>query len=175
MENVSQRRRIHNRQSAIAAFVKKLNINKRKILEIGPGGHPLIRGCDTMDVESGFRPTILYDATRVPWPIRKHYSLVIALQVFEHFKNRQRKVFLEIKKRSDHAIISVPYHWDTTGSDFLIPSHCGIGEKMIRFWTHYESAVLDELIDPGGGSGLIAVRGFCFINECPCIFRKVKF
>jgi len=90
----------------------------RTALEIGAPVRPVIVGADVMDIKA--RPELdpsiaimIHDATRAPWPVAdKAYDLFIALQVFEHLRDRQPEAFLEVRRVARHAIISLPIDWE---------------------------------------------------------------
>jgi hypothetical protein len=89
----------------------------RTALELGPFVRSMIVGGDVMDrrpnpnLESD-RATIIHDATTIPWPFADgEYDLFVALQVFEHLKDRQREAFAEVRRIARNAIISVPIDW----------------------------------------------------------------
>ena len=78
---------------------------------------PVIVGADAIDIVArpscsrAWRITI-HDATVAPWPYAdKQYDLFIALQVFEHLRDRQPEAFLEVRRIARHAIISLPIDW----------------------------------------------------------------
>jgi hypothetical protein len=57
-------------------------------------------------------PATTHDATDFPWPFPdKAFDLFIALQVFEHLKDRQQEAFLEVRRIARHAILSLPIDW----------------------------------------------------------------
>jgi hypothetical protein len=90
----------------------------RTALELGAPVLPIIVGADVMDKKA--RPELdpsvsimVFDATQAPWPVDdKAYDLFMALQVFEHLKDRQREAFLEVRRIARHAIISLPIDWE---------------------------------------------------------------
>jgi hypothetical protein len=87
-------------------------------LELGAPVRPIIVGADVMDIKARpeLDPTIpitIHDATQAPWPVDdKAYDLFLALQVFEHLRDRQREAFLEVRRVARHAIISLPIDWE---------------------------------------------------------------
>ncbi len=110
----------------------------RHVLELGPGGLPLVKGSDTMD-RGWFFPTLTYrhDATVCPWPVGdKQYDLFVALQVWEHLDGRQREAFSEVMRVARAAVLSFPYKWSRSG-DF----HDGIDESVIAEWTLHTEPV----------------------------------
>jgi hypothetical protein len=104
----------------------------RRVLEIGCRYTPLFPGGDRLDYMAEFRPTILHDATVVPWPIADQaYDLVIALQVWEHLGSRQREAFSELPRIARYAILSLPYEWRRRSN----PSHSGIDDAVVSRWS----------------------------------------
>lgn len=86
-------------------------------LELGPHLRSMIVGADVMDrysppqLEAEGR-IIVHDARQAPWPIDdKRYDLFVALQVFEHLRDRQNAAFREACRVARHAIISLPIDW----------------------------------------------------------------
>lgn len=90
----------------------------RTALELGAPVRPIIFGADVIDIRARpeLDPTVpitIHDATKTPWPVGdKAYDLFIALQVLEHLRDRQREAFLEVRRVSRHAIISLPIDWE---------------------------------------------------------------
>jgi hypothetical protein len=90
----------------------------RTALELGAPVRPIIVGADVMDIKARpeLDPTVpitVHDATQAPWPVEdKAYDLFLALQVFEHLRDRQREAFLEVRRVARHAIISLPIDWE---------------------------------------------------------------
>lgn len=104
----------------------------RHVLEIGCRFTPLFPGSDRLDYMAEFRPTILHDATSVPWPISdRAYDLAIALQVWEHLGDRQREAFSELARIARYAILSLPYKWRRRSN----PSHSGIDDAVVSLWS----------------------------------------
>ena len=104
----------------------------RRVLEIGCRHTPLFPGSDRLDYMAEFKPTILHDATVVPWPIAdRAYDLVIALQVWEHLGTRQREAFSELPRIARFAILSLPYKWRRRSN----PSHSGIDDVVVSRWS----------------------------------------
>lgn len=104
----------------------------RRVLEIGCRFTPLFPGSDRLDYMAEFQPTILHDATVVPWPVAdRTYDLVIALQVWEHLGNRQREAFSELPRIARYAILSLPYKWRRRSN----PSHSGIDDAVVSRWS----------------------------------------
>jgi len=107
------------------------NWRPEDVLEIGPYKVPLVRGCDTMDVEPWLDAlTHRHDAGKVPWPVEDgRYRLMVALQVWEHLRGRQREAWREVERVADWAVISLPYRWPKP------PDHARIEERTICEWT----------------------------------------
>ncbi|MFA5424353.1 MAG: hypothetical protein WC374_10910, partial [Phycisphaerae bacterium] len=86
------------------------------VLEIGALGATLVKGSDTLDFDNDeFRitgyndqPTIKHDLRIIPWPVEKHYRLIIALRVWHHLKPVEREAFLEAKRIADNVLIVCP-------------------------------------------------------------------
>ena len=87
-------------------------------LELGAPVRPIIVGSDVMDIKARpeLDPTVhitVHDATKAPWPLGdKAYDLFLALQVFEHLRDRQPEAFLEVRRVARNAIISLPIDWE---------------------------------------------------------------
>ncbi|MEX0735242.1 MAG: hypothetical protein WD944_00800 [Steroidobacteraceae bacterium] len=104
----------------------------RRVLEIGCRYTPLFPDGDRLDYMAEFTPTIVHDATVVPWPVADQaYDLVIALQVWEHLGNRQREAFSELPRIARYAILSLPYKWRRRSN----PSHSGIDDAVVSRWS----------------------------------------
>ncbi|MGQ0429838.1 MAG: hypothetical protein ACT4UQ_07905 [Gammaproteobacteria bacterium] len=104
----------------------------RRVLEIGCRYLPLFPGSDRLDMDAAYQPTILHDATVIPWPIADQaYDLVVALQVWEHLGDRQREAFSELPRIARYAILSLPYKWRRRSN----PSHSGIDDAVVRRWS----------------------------------------
>lgn len=107
------------------------SVRPESVLEVGPGvgGVPLFEGAHTMDVSGA--PTFTHDATIAPWPFAdKQYDLVMALQVWEHLRGRQRRAFREALRVGRHVLLSFPYKWRVADVE-----HQGIDMERIRHWT----------------------------------------
>lgn len=115
-----------------AAIELAQRLSPSRVLEIGSRTMPLLRGSDSLDIDERFRPTILHDATVVPWPIDdRRYDLVIALQVWEHLGDRQEQAFRELRRCARYAILSLPYNWRSRHD----PSHSGIDDAVVARWS----------------------------------------
>ncbi len=105
-------------------------------LEIGSKELKIVKDSDLMDNMRdpyGQNPCkYTWSACSVPWPIKdKQYDILIALQVWEHLRNDQRKAFREVMRTCKMAILSFPYKWDVPND----PMHRWIDEKKIKDWT----------------------------------------
>jgi Methyltransferase domain len=86
-------------------------------LELGAPVRPILVGAQVMDKTKRPEyddsiPATTHDAMDVPWPFPdKAFDLFLALQVFEHLKDRQRDAFLEVRRIARHAILSLPIDW----------------------------------------------------------------
>ena len=86
------------------------------VLEIGALGATLVKGSDTLDFDNdefritGYndKPTINHDLRVLPWPIEKHYKVIVALRVWHHLKPVEREAFLEAKRIAENVIIVCP-------------------------------------------------------------------
>ena len=96
-------------------------------LELGAPIRPTIVGAAVMDIKAHADldptlPIMIHDATKAPWPADdKAYDLFVALQVFEHLRDRQREAFLEVRRVARHAIISLPIDWEMDDPPELPP------------------------------------------------------
>ncbi len=127
----------------VVELVKEINPNS--VLEIGPGGHTIVKGGDILvrpEDDYWGRPhahiarVIEHDATEKPWPIAdKQYDLVIALQVWEHLGNKQSRAFREAQRVAKSAIFSFPYLWDCPKDNANYPEHHMIDKELIGDWT----------------------------------------
>ena len=90
----------------------------RTALELGAPVAPILSGAHVMDYKARpeLDPTVpitIQDATLVPWPFQdKQFDLFIALQVFEHLKDRQPDAFREVRRIAKHAVLSLPIDWE---------------------------------------------------------------
>lgn len=129
--------------SVVIDIVKRHN--PQSVLEIGPGQHTIVKGCDIMvkpEDDRWGRPVnavgsvYLHDATEKPWPVAdKQYDLLIALQVWEHLSNKQSRAFREVMRTSKAAVLSLPYMWDCPKDNANYPEHHLIDEELIADWT----------------------------------------
>jgi len=108
------------------------------VLELGAYKQPIVHRSDIMDVNPD-RPnlTYLHDATKIPWPVEdSKYDLFIALQVWEHLKDKQKEAFKEVIRISKMAILSFPLNWNCPGN-----CHHNITEEKISEWTLHVNPV----------------------------------
>jgi hypothetical protein len=98
-------------------IIRSLKIdNPSDVLEIGTLGASLVVGSDTLDFDNDefritgykFTPTINHDLRILPWPIEKHYKVIVALRVWHHLKPVEREAFLEAKRLADNVLIVCP-------------------------------------------------------------------
>lgn len=86
-------------------------------LELGAPVRPILVGAHVMDKTKRPEydtsvPAVTHDATVTPWPLAdKSFDLFMALQVFEHLKDRQPQAFIEVRRIARHAILSLPIDW----------------------------------------------------------------
>jgi hypothetical protein len=134
----------------------------RNALELGAPVRPILVGADVMDYKARpeLDPTIpitIHDATEVPWPIGdKAYDLFLALQVFEHLRDRQPEAFREVRRIARHAIISLPIDWhmdDPRNCHHMIP------EERVLSW--FAPVVPTRVIEGSGGKS----RRLIFVFE----------
>lgn len=102
------------------------------ILEIGPGPNVRIAdGATTVDIDPANNPDIVKDITQIPWNLGV-YDCVVALQVFEHLKGKQKTVFKEAYNTARKClIISIPYKW-TKGYE----GHIGLDDTTMLSWSN---------------------------------------
>lgn len=108
------------------------------VLELGTGGISLVIFSDIMektqkgiDKENLNNKLYIQDATMTPWDIPdKYYDVFVALQVFEHLKDKQVPVFKEVMRISKNAILSFPYKWKSCNE-----IHDSIDDVIIEKWT----------------------------------------
>jgi len=115
----------------VIGIITKESFNS--VLELGAYKQPIVHGSDIMDVNPN-RPnlTYLHDATRIPWPVENSkYDLFIALQVWEHLKDKQKEAFKEVIRTSKMAILSFPLNWNCPENI----RHHNITEEKISEWT----------------------------------------
>lgn len=106
-------------------------------LELGAPVRPIIVGAHVMDYTTRPEfdtsiPTTIHDATVVPWPFAdKAFDLFLALQVFEHLRDRQAEAFREVRRIARHAILSLPIDWEMDDPTNL---HHMISEERVLSW-----------------------------------------
>ena len=120
-------------------------IKPESVLELGPGHHTVVKGCDVMicpeDDQWGLPVNAIgkvyvHNATEKPWPVGdKEYDLFIALQVWEHLDNKQNRAFREVLRVAKAAVLSFPYMWDCPKDDPNYPEHHLIDRDLINDWT----------------------------------------
>lgn len=121
-------------------------------LELGAPVRPIIVGADVMDIKARpeLDPTIpitIHDATEAPWPVGdKAYDLFLALQVFEHLRDRQPEAFLEVRRVARNAIISLPIDWEM---DDPRNCHHRISNERVLSW--FAPIVPTRVIEGSGG------------------------
>ena len=117
-------------------------INPKSTLELGASVQPIVLDGDTITKNKIEKPTYLWNAIDIPWPIKKkQYDVFIALQVWEHLKGNQIKVFKEVPRISNIAILSFPYKWPGNSS------HSKINKSKIREWTKpYEPFLKPKIV-----------------------------
>lgn len=127
----------------VTDIVRRKNLDT--VLELGPGQHTIVKGCDIMirpEDDSWGRPinevghTYHHDATEKPWPVKdKAYDLFIALQVWEHLNGKQTRAFREAMRISKAAVLRFPYKWICPKDNANYPEHHDIDEELIADWT----------------------------------------
>jgi hypothetical protein len=121
-------------------------------LELGAPVRPIIVGADVMDIKARPEldptvPIMIHDATRAPWPVGdKAYDLFLALQVFEHLRDRQPEAFREVRRVARHAIISLPIDWEM---DDPRNCHHQIPNERVLSW--FAPVVPTRVIEGNGG------------------------
>ena len=124
----------------------------RTALELGAPVRPILVGADVMDIKARPEldpsvPMTIHDATQAPWPVGdKAYDLFLALQVFEHLRDRQPEAFREVRRVARHAIISLPIDWEMDD-----PKNCHhrIPEERVLSW--FAPVVPTRVIEGSGG------------------------
>lgn len=129
-EKCSQLRKKHRWEYLKIAVKYVKLINPDNCLELGAATIPIVSNGDTMDKNEWDNLTYFWNALKIPWPVEdKKYNVFVALQVWEHLKNKQNEVFQEVARISDWAVLSLPYKWDQEGS------HGRITKSVILNWT----------------------------------------
>ena len=125
----------------------------RTALELGAPVRPIIIGADVIDIRArpeldATIPITIHDATKAPWPVGdKAYDLFVALQVFEHLKDRQPQAFLEVRRVARHAIISLPIDWEM---DDPRNCHHQISNERVLSW--FAPIVPTRIVQGNGGN-----------------------
>lgn len=125
----------------------------RTALELGAPVRPVIVGADIMDIVArpeldATVPVTIHDATVAPWPVAdKAYDLFVALQVFEHLRDRQPDAFREVRRIARHAIISLPIDWEM---DDPRNCHHRIPEARVLSW--FAPVVPTRIVEGSGGT-----------------------
>jgi SAM-dependent methyltransferase len=121
-------------------------------LELGAPVRPILIGAHVMDYTArpeldATVPITIHDATVVPWPFAdKAFDLFLALQVFEHLKDRQPEAFREVRRIARHAILSLPIDWEMDDPRNL---HHMISEERVLSW--FAPIVPTRVIEGSGG------------------------
>jgi len=124
----------------------------RSAIELGPHIQPLIVGADVMDLRANdelvsYGQVVVHDATKVPWPIEdRRYDLFVALQVFEHLKDKQPDAFREVRRVARNAIISLPIDWVMDD-----PTNCHHMLSNERALSWFAPVVPDRVVVGNGG------------------------
>jgi hypothetical protein len=106
-------------------------INPESCLELGAREKSIVLDGDTMNKCSYEDLTYMWNAFKQPWPIKnKQYDVFVALQVWEHLKGNQNKVFKEVVRISNWAILSFPFKWRGNSS------HSKINKSKISRWNY---------------------------------------
>lgn len=120
-----------------------------KVLEIGPYKAPFVINCDVIDFKQYKYPFkinkfIKHDCRKVPFPIEdKEYDLIIASQVLEHLGilGEQIKIFDELERICDKAIITLPYDWNAPH----FRHHHRIDESVFDAWASNRKFEFQEI------------------------------
>lgn len=124
----------------------------RTALELGAPVRPILVGADVMDIKARPEldpsvPITIHDATKAPWPVGdKAYDLFLALQVFEHLRDRQPEAFREVRRVARHAIISLPIDWEMDD-----PKNCHHQIPNERVLSWFAPVVPTRVIEGSGG------------------------
>ena len=136
----------------ILKYLKMLDglMEINNILEIGPYKAPFVVGSDIMDIKKYDYPIetnnfIEHNCSKTPLPIEdKKYDLVIASQVLEHLGiyGEQVKVFDELERICNMAIITLPYDWNVPN----FRHHHRIDEFVFDTWASNREYIYEEII-----------------------------
>jgi hypothetical protein len=124
----------------------------RTALELGAPVRPILEGAHVMDIKA--RPELdpsvditVHNAIRTPWPFEdKAFDLFVALQVFEHLKDRQPDVFREVRRIARNAIISLPIDWQMADPN---DAHHMLRESRVLSW--FEPIAPTRIVQGNGG------------------------
>lgn len=130
------------------------NLNPFSVLELGCSSFPLCLNSCRIDAVPNKEINYVFDCTITPWDFNKKFDLLICLQTFEHFKNKQSEVFKEIKKLVNRAIISVPYKWNKPND-----CHHNIDEKTLFKWFK-QKPILEKIAIDSSVKRLICLYDF---------------
>src|SRR5688500_11902516 len=121
----------------------------REVLEIGPAAVPLVAGSQVMQFHKASphvrteSPTYVWDAAQTPWPIGAgRYDAAVALQVWEHLRDKQREAFAELRRVARFAVLSFPYKWRGGGD-----ARHAVTDETIAGWT-LGHAMKDRVVVP---------------------------
>jgi hypothetical protein len=90
---------------------------------------------------------INHDVVNTPWPINdKQFDAFIALDVFPHLEGNQTKVFAEIRRTANKAILSFPLEWRFNGVSF---AEHNITEALVKEWTLGETPHRSDIVGFG--------------------------
>lgn len=130
------------------------SLNPSSILELGCSSFPLCLDSCRIDAVSHEQINYVFDCTIIPWDFNEKFDLLICLQAFEHFSNKQNQVFNQIKKLVNKAIISVPYKW-------YKPNNChhDIDENTLFEWFK-EKPILEKIVVDYSVKRLICLYDF---------------
>ncbi len=104
-------------------------LEPKTVLEAGCNNAPVCLDSDTIGLNDD--TDIIHDLTNTPWPFKdKQYDVFIALQVWEHLKDKQKQAFVEAERVSNNIILSFPYVWNRPGN-----CHHRITEDTILKWS----------------------------------------
>ena len=106
-------------------------INPRTTIEVGCRQVQIVKNSTIVDTKDIDGVDYIHDITNTPWPIIGPFDLFIALQVWEHLKDKQHLAFREVQRLCRMAIISVPWKWKTGHND-----HIGINNATMLHWTN---------------------------------------
>lgn len=98
----------------------------------------------TIDINPLVDPDVILNAAVTPWPFRDgNFDIIVALQVLEHIPERT-KVFNEMKRVAECAVVTLPYNWDCP-ADVM---HHGIDDKVLDGWFGKEECVRQVIENP---------------------------